>query len=220
MNGVIDVTTVIIDIRNQASSTHPDDRVVLYAPEVRARIGGGLVSTAPHVVELVDGQATVKNMEPGPINVRLEVLGIADTSEKFGIIPDRGEVDLDDVLALKFTWTPPVVTAALQQILDEVNAALAVVGTSVHDAIESSVAPVGAALDTKSDVGHQHQLSDVIGLQSHLTAEIAEAADHVVAGVIVRESPPGSGVYSIGGQSITVTESAPDSGLYKIGAVS
>lgn len=212
------MTTIEIDIRSTGATTHPDDRVILYAPEVRARIGGGLVSTKPLEVELVDGQATVKNMEPGPVRVRFEVLGMADTSEKRGIVPDFGEVTLDDVLELKFTWTPPVVTAGLQQIIDQMNDALDAVGSAVHTAIEDNLVPLRQDLEKKANIGHQHGLDDVIGLQGYVDASIAESANTVVAGLVMKESPLGSGLYQVGGEKITVTEMHPDSGLYLIGA--
>lgn len=107
------MTIVNIDIKNIASETRPDDRVVFYSPELREHPGGGLVSTAEQVVHLVDGVGYVE-LVPGPVTVAFQCRGISDTRPKRGTVPDVGPVELGDVIAGDFVYTPAVVSAAVQ----------------------------------------------------------------------------------------------------------
>ncbi len=107
------MTLVNIDIKNVASETHPDDRVVFYSPELREHPNGGLVSTAETVVPLSDGMGDVE-LAPGPVTVTFQCRGIADTKPKRGTVPDEGPVELGDVIAGDFVYTPAVVSAAVQ----------------------------------------------------------------------------------------------------------
>lgn len=102
---------VKIDIKNIASETHPDDKVVFRSPVVREAAGGGLVSTADEVVSLVDGVGEV-NLTPGPVIVTFQCRGMADTRPKRGTVPDSGPVTVVDVIGGNFTFTPEVVGAA------------------------------------------------------------------------------------------------------------
>lgn len=105
------MTLVNIDIKNVASETHPDDRVVFSPPHVRERPDGGLVSTAEVVVPLVDGVGEIE-LVPGPVTVTFQCRGIADTRPKSGTIPDTGQVDIVDVISDNLTYSPEVVGAA------------------------------------------------------------------------------------------------------------
>lgn len=106
------MTSIVIDIRNVASSVSPDDRVYVWAPHLRERTGGGLTSTAPEEVSLVDGQSTIEGVDPGPLMVRFECMGISDTGDKMGVVPDDGPVDIFDVLSDSLDYPAPVVGAA------------------------------------------------------------------------------------------------------------
>lgn len=107
------MTLVKIDIKNVASETHSDDRVVFYSPELREAPGGGITSTAEAVVPLVNGVGE-KELTPGPVTVTFQCRGIADTKPKRGTVPDEGPVELGDVIAGDFAYTPAVVSAAVQ----------------------------------------------------------------------------------------------------------
>ena len=101
------MTIVEIDITNVASETHPDDRVVLYAPANRNQ-AGHIISTATTEIPLVDGKGS-KELSHGPVVVRFECLGIADTREKIGYIPESvgdDPVSLADVI---MDWTPALI---------------------------------------------------------------------------------------------------------------
>lgn len=102
---------VTIDIKNVASETHPDDKVVFRSPVVREAAGGGLVSTADEVVTLVDGVGEIE-LVPGPVIVTFQCRGMADTRPKRGTVPDVGPVTVADVIGQNFTFTPEVVGAA------------------------------------------------------------------------------------------------------------
>lgn len=92
------MTVVNIDVSNVASSFHEDDKVIFYAPTHRSASGGGVTNTAPETVPLVGGKASV-DLKPGPVLVRMQCRGIADTAPKLGTIPDVGPAALDGVLA-------------------------------------------------------------------------------------------------------------------------
>ncbi|WP_211438912.1 hypothetical protein [Corynebacterium glutamicum] len=102
---------VKIDIKNIASETHPDDKVVFRSPVVREAAGGGLVSTADEVVGLVDGVGELE-LVPGPVIVTFQCRGMADTRPKRGTVPNSGPVTVADVIGQNFTFTPEVVGAA------------------------------------------------------------------------------------------------------------
>lgn len=103
------MTKVTIDIRNIASSTHADDRVIFRSPTHRAG-GAGLISTANEVVILTDGIGDVE-LTPGPVIVTFQCKGVTDTSPKRGTVPDTGPVPLVDVISGSFSYTPEVTTA-------------------------------------------------------------------------------------------------------------
>lgn len=104
------MTKVTIDIRNIASSTHADDRVLFRSPIHRTG-GAGLVSTANEVVTLTDGVGEVE-LIPGPVIVTFQCKGVTDTSPKRGTVPDTGPVTLGQVISGSFSYSPEVVTAA------------------------------------------------------------------------------------------------------------
>ncbi|MCK2200471.1 SGNH/GDSL hydrolase family protein [Corynebacterium callunae] len=120
------MTTVSIDITNIASSTHPDDRVVFYSPNVRNE-QGVIISTAVQEVPLTDGVGTV-DLVPGSVVVRFECLGIADTKEKPGWVPEGDQVTLADVI---MEWTPALADQAILAILAAKENAIAEVDAEV-----------------------------------------------------------------------------------------
>lgn len=132
------MTVVSIDIRNIAGETHPDDRVVVYSPAERS-VAGQIISTAVEVISLTDGQAT-RDLRHGPVVVRIEALGVADTREKIGYIPKAVEgadpISLADVIQ---DWTPALVDQGILAILIAVERAVLAVERSADD---SSVAHV------------------------------------------------------------------------------
>lgn len=111
------MTLVKIDIKNVASETHPDDKVIFRSPAVREAPGGGITSTAEAVVPLVDGIGE-KELAPGPVIVTFQCRGIADTHPKRGTVPDKGSVPVADVIGGSLTYTPEVVSAT-QAVRDE-----------------------------------------------------------------------------------------------------
>lgn len=115
------MTLVNIDIKNVASETHPDDRVVFSSPTLREAPGGGITSTAETVVPLVDGVGEIE-LVPGPVNATFQCRGISDTRPKSGTVPDVGPVGIEDVIGESFTYTPPIVNEALETIKGAVAA--------------------------------------------------------------------------------------------------
>lgn len=112
------MTQVKIDIANAGYESHPDDRVVIYSPDNRG-LDGQIISTAVKNIPLVAGKATV-DLAPGPVAVRLECLGVADTTEKPGYVPEDGPVTLEDVI---LRWTPALVDQGILAILAAVEGA-------------------------------------------------------------------------------------------------
>lgn len=130
------MTKVHIDIRNIASETHPDDRVVIYSVANR-NADGTIISTAVKEVALVDGQSQVDLVPESAVAVRFECLGVADTTEKLGWVPAEGPVSLSDVI---LKWTPALIDqgilailAAVENAIDEVGGAVAAeIGNTTH----------------------------------------------------------------------------------------
>lgn len=129
------MTEVNIDIVNQGYESHPDDRVVIYSPANRNH-AGQIISTAVTEIPLVNGKAS-KDLAPGPVAVRLECLGIADTSEKTGYVPESGPVSLWDVIT---DWTPALVDQGIIAILASAENAL----TQVSDAVATETVSIRA----------------------------------------------------------------------------
>lgn len=121
------MTKVHIDIRNIASETHPDDRVVIYSVANR-NADGTIISTAVKEVALVDGQAQVDLVPESAVAVRFECLGVADTTEKLGWVPAEGPVSLSDVI---LKWTPALIDQGILAILAALDEALSQVGGAV-----------------------------------------------------------------------------------------
>lgn len=132
------MTLVNIDIKNVASETHPDDRVVFSPPHVRERPDGGLVSTAEQVVHLVDGVGKIE-LVPGPVTVNFQCRGISDTRPKSGTVPDEGAVDVAEVIEGGLTFTPPVVNRALDMIKSERDHLLDDMVTTVSEAVDGEL---------------------------------------------------------------------------------
>ncbi|WNO28331.1 tail fiber [Corynebacterium phage PSonyx] len=72
---------------------------------------------------LVDGQATLNNVPPGPIKVSFHVGGIADNRQRRGTVPDTGTFDIFAILKNDLTYTPEVVSATVSAKQDAVRAA-------------------------------------------------------------------------------------------------
>lgn len=204
------MTDIVVDIRNVASQIRPDDRIYVWAPNLRERTGGGLVSTAPHEVRLIDGQATITGVEPGPLMIRFECMGISDTGDKQGVVPeDEESVDVFDVLADSLIYPAPVIGAAQAARNEALQAA-----QDVHLLAEATQE---AAQDT-ADNAEQASIDRGIALVSRQRAEAAAwKAELTTVGVNVIENPVGSGLWAIGADTLEIFESEPDSGLYVIG---
>ncbi|MDO5374228.1 MAG: hypothetical protein Q4F10_12310 [Corynebacterium glutamicum] len=203
------MTLVNIDIRNVASETHPDDRVVFYSPTLREAPGGGLVSTAEQVVPLVDGVGEI-DLTPGPVTVTFQCRGISDTRPKSGTVPDTGPVDIADVIDNALVYSPEVVGAAQAAKNESVEAA--------REAQAFSEATLKAAQEAGASAT-EASASRNVAMAAQARAEAAAwKAELTTVGVNVVETPPLSGLWIIGADSLQITESEPDSGLYLIGA--
>lgn len=114
------MTKVTIDIRNIASSTHADDRVLFRSPTHRAG-GAGLISTANEVVTLTDGVGDVE-LTPGPVIVTFQCKGVSDTSPKRGVVPTTTPATLLEVLGDNLTYEPEVLGMVNQARNDAIEA--------------------------------------------------------------------------------------------------
>lgn len=132
------MTLVNIDIKNVASETHPDDRVVFYSPTLREAPGGGITSTAETVVPLVDGVGEIE-LVPGPVAATFQCRGISDTRPKSGVVPDVGPVGIEEVIAGAFEYLPPVVNRGLDEINDALAAALASIASAPYLGVASDL---------------------------------------------------------------------------------
>lgn len=185
---------VKIDIKNIASETHPDDKVVFRSPVVREAVGGGLVSTADEVVSLVDGVGELE-LVPGPVIVTFQCRGMADTRPKRGTVPDSGPVTVADVIGQNFTFTPEVVGAAQAarnqavQAASDAEAAEEAAGGHAEAAGNSANAASDYAQEAKgyrdTASGHAQTATDQAGVATDKAGEADASAntagDHAVA---------------------------------------
>ncbi len=103
------MTLVTIDLGDVAGGHDPDDHVIIRAEAFRESPGGGITSTAEVTIPLVDGVGQ-REVKPGPVVVSFRCQAVADTREKRGVVPNEGPVDLGDVIAGDFVYTPAVVS--------------------------------------------------------------------------------------------------------------
>lgn len=187
---------VKIDIKNIASETHPDDKVVFRSPVVREAVDGGLVSTADEVVSLVDGVGEVE-LVPGPVIVTFQCRGMADTRPKRGTVPDSGPVTVADVIGQNFTFTPEVVGAAqaardqaVQAAADAGNASDSASGYAqeakeYRDAVELAAAGVGAPVSSPvENVAMIQAEIDRVAGDGGGTVVLTHGATYTVSGTI------------------------------------
>lgn len=168
------MTKVTIDIRNIASSTHADDRVLFRSPTHRAG-GAGLISTANEVVTLTAGVGDVE-LTPGPVIVTFQCKGVTDTAPKRGTVPDTGPVPLVDVISGSFSYTPEVTTATQAARDDAVDAAGQAKDYRDAAADSADAAAASAGLAASSLSGAQDLAADV----SDDVAQAASSRDQAV----------------------------------------
>lgn len=103
-----------IDVADFGGEWSEEDFLYLYAPRLRGSAGtaGRVVSTAKRRVKLTRGQATINNVEPGPLVVEFHCRNIRAGYREEVIIPDgTGVITLRSVMESQFTYSPPVVSA-------------------------------------------------------------------------------------------------------------
>jgi hypothetical protein len=169
--------TLVIDVTNVVGKTHPDDSVALYAPRVRgsADRAGGVVSTAARVVHLVDGQARVENVEPGPMVVEFHCANYLGGEPVEVVVPDgSGTVTLRALIESKFKYSPSVQTAvekAADKAADSERAAITA-QRKAEDAASKANAKVDGALSDAVGALRKQVQADL----SQVGAEVAKAA--------------------------------------------
>lgn len=169
--------TLVIDVTNVVGKTHPDDSVALYAPRVRgsADRAGGVVSTAARVVHLVDGQARVENVEPGPMVVEFHCANYLGGEPVEVVVPDgSGTVTLRALIESKFKYAPSVQTAvekAADRAADSERATIAAQRKAEDAASKANTKVDGALADAVGALRKQVQ-ADL----AQVGAEVAKAA--------------------------------------------
>ena len=108
------MTNIVIDVTDVASDTHESDYVEFSAPVDRGSIlvAGRMISTAPYIVHLNKGKATVENVEPGPINVRISCGNYIDSEKTRVVVPETDSITLVDLLAESFSYEPAIISQA------------------------------------------------------------------------------------------------------------
>lgn len=168
--------TLVIDVTNVVGKTHPDDSVALYAPRVRgsADRAGGVVSTAARVVHLVDGQARVENVEPGPMVVEFHCANYLGGEPVEVVVPDgSGTVTLRSLIESKFKYAPSVQTAvekAADRAADSERATITA-QRKAEDAASKANAKVDGALSDAVGALRKQVQADL----SQVGAEVAKA---------------------------------------------
>lgn len=176
--------TLVIDVTNVVGKTHPDDSVALYAPRVRgsADRAGGVVSTAARVIRLVDGQARVENVEPGPMVVEFRCANYLGGEPVEVVVPDgSGTVTLRALIESKFKYAPAVQTAvekAADRVADSERATITA-QRKAEDAASKANAKVDGALSDAVGALRKQVQSDLsqVGVEVAKAAKAAEDAE-------------------------------------------
>lgn len=209
------MTLVKIDIRNVASETHPDDRVLIRSATLREASGGGLISTAETTITLVDGVGEVE-LAPGSVVVNFQCRGISDTSAKSGTVPDEGTVDIAEVIEDGLTFTPPVVNRALDLIRSERDHLLTDMATTVSEAVDGELGTAVRNAETAAVTAGQAATSADLRATS-AESKVDSYTPRVVAlealGGLSPESPVDGQTANLIEQDDTLTREALD-GLY------
>ena len=209
------MTLVNIDIKNVASETHPDDRVVFYSPTLREAPGGGITSTAETVVSLVDGVGEIE-LVPGPVTVTFQCRGIADTRPKSGTVPDEGTVDIAEVIEGGLTFTPPVVNRALDMIKSERDHLLDDMVTTVSEAVDGELGTAVRNAETAAVTAGQAAVS-ADGRATSAESKVDSYTPRVVAleamGGLSPQSPVDGQTANLLSQGNTLTRNAVRSAI-------
>ena len=163
--------TLTIDVTDLGGQAQPGDSVVLWkpAPAGSASAAGRVISTAPVTVRLVDGKATVPDVEPGNMRVLLQCRGMESQGPISVVVPDStGTVTLRSLMESQFEYSPPVVSA-VQQAAD--NAA-----ASERAAIQAQVRSEAAA--DRAETRVDEAINNGANL---IRAEVKQDADRAVA---------------------------------------
>ena len=122
--------TLTIDVTDAVGQSHPGDYVLIEVPRARgsADAVGRIIHTAPYRIDLVDGVGQAR-VEPGPLLVTFRCRNRRDSAPVEVIVPTgTGNITLRSLMEMKFTFTPPVVSAvqaAADRAADSERAAIA-----------------------------------------------------------------------------------------------
>lgn len=188
------MTNLIIDLSDALDEFHPDDKVVVWSPVHREGARGQVVNTRPKRIPLAAGKAE-EEVEPGPLMVKVQCMGLADTQEKEVVVPDQSSVTLWDLLEQDFTYTPPVISEVSEARV-EVREAVARVGSAeqVGEWAERSETAASDALAIKNSIPATVQsevdtrvppkVAEVIGgdtvVRNAAAAAVSEVIDEVM----------------------------------------
>lgn len=185
------VANIVIDLADFGAETHSDDHVLMWAPVMRgsASRADGIVSTAQRRIPLVDGQASVEDVEPGPLNVIFQCRGVADTGVKSVTVPeDMEEVSLRLLLESNFTYSPAIVSSVQQaaqeaatarnQTLEARNQTVTL-HQEVHDRVDASLNNAASLVrdEVRDDADRAEGAATVATTQAGLAQQHMEAAE-------------------------------------------
>ncbi|MGO3084274.1 hypothetical protein [Ancrocorticia populi] len=143
------MTRIIIDATDAGGVARKGDQITFYAPEIRPGPGSRITHTRAWTVELTSGKATVENVVPGPIVVRVITAGAPRGNAEFKVVvPDQESVTLADLLTTVYEYTPEVTSASVATINGARDAGL----QAVSQAQVSAVAAVNAAATNRASL--------------------------------------------------------------------
>ena len=193
------MTKLIIDLSDALDEFHPDDKVVVWSPVHREGARGQVVNTRPKRIPLSSGKAEAE-VEPGPLMVKVQCMGLSDTQEKEVVVPDQSSVTLWDLLEIDFTYDPPVISE-VQEARAEVREAVARVGSAeqVGEWAERSETAASDALTIKNSIPATVQsevdtrvppkVAEVIASDTAVTDAAAAAVDAVAEDIKYVKDP-------------------------------
>lgn len=178
------MTTIVIGVGDFGAQAQPGDAVILSVPTFRENhTGTGIVSTAPRRVELVDGSATVEDVEPGPLLVVFHCRNIRDSSPKQVIVPDSGTVTLAELMRNTFDYTPPIVGnvgEAAGEASDSAESASRSAQDAKKSAAEAKKSEQAAAASKDSAAGHAETATSAANTATSQAGTATQAASDAV----------------------------------------
>ncbi|QGU03092.1 hypothetical protein CKALI_11240 [Corynebacterium kalinowskii] len=136
------MTSIEISVLDFGMQSHEDDYVKIYSPVFRPTLdNGAVVSTAPQIVRLVNGKATIPNAQPGILAIEFYCRNIVNSRPVVVTVPNLPSVRLVDLMQSTYTWDAGVISA-IDKLITDLSTALKLDGAKTLEQVNKIVAPL------------------------------------------------------------------------------